>query len=408
MKKWFRILLPVVVLAAGLGIGIMLMATGPEAQRQKPPVAVPVVEVMTLTPEDFRVVVRTRGTVLPRTQSTLIPEVAGRVVWIAPTLRSGGFFEKDEELLGIDPTNYENAVTISRADLARARLAMAQEEAQSAQAQLDWGKLGLSGDPSELTLRRPQLENARAEVAAAEARLHQAEADMSRTRIRAPYAGRVLEKQVDVGQYVSPGTVLATVYAVDYVEIRLPLTDNQTAFVDLPERYRGDDSEVARRAGSPVTLNARIGRDTHSWQAMLVRTDGAIDTESRQLFVVAQVDDPYSHRGDAPPLKIGQFVEAEILGHTLTNVFVLPRSALDTGNRALIVSQDRRLERRAVEVLWRDGERVVVSSGLATGERISLTPMPFATDGVVVRIPGEEPAAGKRHGPSSKAEGQGL
>jgi len=390
LRRWLKGALPVLVLAVGVGTGVALIATGPQAERRHPPPAVPTVETMNVAPEDYRVIIRTRGTVAPRTQSTLIPEVAGRVVWIAPNLRSGGFFEAGEPLLKLDATDYDHAVTVARAELARARLALAEEEARGAQARRDWEQLGLTGEPSELVLRAPQLASARADADAAEARLRQAEADLARTTIRAPYVGRVLEKQVDVGQYVAPGTVAATVYAVDYVEIRLPLSDAQVPFVDLPERYRGEPGG-ARKAGPAVTLRARVGAAEPTWKGRIVRTDGAIDLASRQLFVVAQVDDPYARHGKAPPLKVGQFVEAEIQGRRMRGVFVLPRQAVEPEGTVLVVTEGGTIARRPVEIAWRDGDQVVVSGGLKAGERVSLTPLPFAADGARVRVQGEEP-----------------
>jgi RND family efflux transporter MFP subunit len=394
VRRWLRTAMPAVVLAAGAAAGVALIATGPQAERRSPPPALPTVETVTVAPQDYRVVLRTRGTVSPRTQSTLIPEVPGRVVWIAPNLRSGGFFEQGEPLLRLDDTDYANAITVARAELSRARLALAEEVAQSAQARRDWEQLNLEGEPSELVLRRPQLESARADAAAAEARLDQAEADLSRATLRAPYAGRALEKQVDVGQYVAPGTVLATVYAVDYVEIRLPLSDTQVPFADLPERYRDD----AQASGTPpagegpkVLLKARTGDTGPTWKGRVVRTEGTIDLASRQLFVVAQVDDPYARHGDAPPLKVGQFVEAEIQGRRLHGVYVLPRQAVEPEGTVLVVLDDDTIARRPVRIAWRDGDRVVISSGLKAGERVSLTPLPFAADGAKVRVQGDTP-----------------
>lgn len=403
MKIWVRIATPLAVLTVGLAAGMMLLATGPKTERKRPPPTVPVVESMTVEEQDYPIKIRSRGTVSPRTQSTLIPEVSGRIVKVSPALRSGGFFEKGEELLHIDSNDYDNAVVIARADLAKARLTLAQEEAQSDQARRDWARLAPDEMPSALVVRQPQVDSARAEVAAAEARLAQAETDLARTRILAPYAGRVLQKQVDVGQYVSPGTVLATIYAVDYVEIRLPLTDNQVGFVALPEQYRGGPAGVSADKGAAVTLSATIGRDRFDWRGRLVRTDGAIDTANRQLFVVAQVDDPYARHGTAPPLKVGQFVEAEIEGRVLSRVFVLPRSILEPGDKVLVIDDQHRLQRRSVDVRWRDGENVVVTGGIGAGERVSLTPMVFAAEGTVVRVQGEEvlsqdgvkPAAGQ-------------
>lgn len=390
MNRLWRILLPLLVLAVGIAAGVLLMATGPEVERIPLVQSPPVVETLVVAPEDYQVTVHSQGTVVPRTQSTLIPEVAGRIVAIGENFRSGGSFRAGETLFRIAADDYRNAIIIARADLARARLALAQERALAQHALEDWEKLGRSDPPSDLTLHKPQVASATAELAAAEARLQQAERNLARTEIRAPYAGRILEKAVDVGQYVAPGTVAATLYATDTAEVRLPLTDAQRALVTLPD---GGGQQA------PVTLSAGIGNTSHQWQGRLVRTDGAIDTASRQLFVVAQIDRPFAPVGTTPGLKIGQFVEAEILGQRLAGVFVLPRVAVEAGDEVLVVTAERRIERRAVQVALRRGEQVIVSAGLAAQERISLTPMPFARNGTAVAVAGEAPKGEREYPP---------
>lgn len=387
MRRLVKMVLPVVVLGIGIAVAATLMVTGPKAERRQPPPPTPMVEVITVQPTDYQVSVETRGTVSPRTQSTLIPEVSGRIVEIAAGFRNGGFFEQGDALVTIDRRDYENAVTVARAELAQGRLRLEEEQAEAEQALRDWGKLGDGATPPPLVVRKPQLASARAAVAAAEARLRQAELNLERTVVRAPYVGRVLDKRVDVGQYVTSGTVLATVYAVDYVEIRLPVTDEQQAFLDLPEAYR-EVSEV-QAPGMTVTLSARVGRQHYQWQGRIVRAEGAIDTQSRQLFVVAQVDDPYSLSNGLPPLKVGQFVIARIAGERLDDVFVIPRKAVRGNGEVFVVNEADRIERRQLDIVWRDVENVVAIRGVEPGERLSLTPLPSAPDGAKVRIEGE-------------------
>lgn len=385
MSKLKRALLPIVILTAGIVVGAVLMATGPEVKLRPLAPSLPVVETMVVQPQNYQVLLHTQGTVTPRTQSTLIPEVAGRIVSISANFRNGGAFAVGETLLVIASGDYENAITIARADLARARLALEQQKALAKNALDDWKKLGRKQQPTDLTLLKPQVASAKAEVAAAEARLQQARTNLARTKVRAPYAGRVLEKKADVGQYVSPGTVAATIYAVDVAEVRLPLTDKQLAFVTLP-----DSSGKDTKYKAPVTLSRRMGNKTQQWQGRLVRTDGAVDTASRQLFVVAQINKPFQSADNTPALKIGQFVEADIQGEQLQNVFVLPRSAVETGGTVLVITADRKIKRTNVQVALRKGEQVVVSSGLRAGDLVSLTPMPFAREGTAIEIASEQ------------------
>ena len=394
-SRLFKFGVPVAVLIVAIVGGKAIIANKPEAPQFKPPVMPVAIEATRIAPVDYRVVVRTEGTVEPRTQSTLIPQVSGQVVSISPSFREGGFFEKGEVLVTLDARDYELALASAEAQVAQAESALEQELAQAEVVKNDWKMLGK--EAPELGLRKPQIAAARAAVLSAKAQLERARTDLGRTRIRAPYEGQVLEQNVDVGQFASQGTVLGRVYATDYVELRLPLSSRQLEFVDLPEPYRGE--QVTATEEPPVTLVAELGRDRWSWQGRIVRGEGAIDTRSRQLFVIAQVDDPYARQEDGrPPLRIGQFVRAEIEGRTLENAFVLPRGALREGSEVLVVDEDSRLQRRPVAVAWTDQDSAVITEGLAAGDVVNVTPLAVASSGTLVAatIDGVPPEPARR------------
>jgi multidrug resistance efflux pump len=191
---------------------------------------------------------------------------------------------------------------------------LAEAEARTNQAREDWDRLGNAGDAPDLVLRIPQLEAAKARIISTESTLRKAELDLERTQIVAPFAGRILRKLVDVGQVVSPNTQLAEIYATDVVEIRLPLRNRDLPFIDLPEAYRFAD--VSRVSGDHVEIHSDLGGED-TWDAVLVRTEGAIDETARQLHVIAQIDDPFGRDNeDQAPLKIGQYVTAKLEGKT--------------------------------------------------------------------------------------------
>lgn len=387
MKRLFRFLLPLLVLLAGVAIATSLIATAPKTVRQRPKPAPPTVEILPLAPQSYQVRVNSRGTVEPITGSTLVPEVAGKIVEVADNFRSGGFFAAGQLLLQIDPRDYRNAVIIARSEVAERRQTLAEELARSEQASNDWTKLQLAGEPSALVLRTPHLDSSQAQLAAAEARLQQAELELERTRIVAPYAGRILQKQVGLGQYVSPGSALAEIYASDSVEVRLPITAEQQAFLTLPEIYQNEQTEDS--PGAAVHFSARIGQRTDLWPGRLVRTEGSIDVRSRQLFVVARIDDPYRRQADRPPLKIGQFLEAQIFGKQLEQVFIIPRGAVRGERTVNLIDAENRLQRRELDIVWRDEQSLIASGPLHAGERLALTTLPFAANGIKVRIAGE-------------------
>ena len=384
----FQVLLPVAILAtAGFG-ALTMIWNRPPVETLTPVVTPPGVRVHEVTLVDAPLTVNSQGTVRPRTESQLVSEIDGRVIRVAPSFVEGGFFEAGDVLLRIDPFDYEQTVVTARSQLAQARLRLAQEEAEAEVAQREWDTLG-RGDPRELALRKPQLEDARAAVAAAEAGVERAVRDLQRAEILVPYAGRVRTKNVDIGQYVRRGDTVATVYSVDIAEIRLPLPDDELAYLDLPLSYRGFEPNNQ----PDVTLRATFAGETHAWTGRIVRTESEIDSVSRMVHAVAEVADPYAPDPDPnrPPLAVGMFVEAEIAGHIAREVALLPRDALRGRDQVLVVTPDERLEFRAVDVLRTTAESVIVEAGLEAGELVVISPLDMPTDGMAVQRVDAEP-----------------
>jgi RND family efflux transporter MFP subunit len=377
-----KLLLPFAMLLLGVLGALALMATRPELETRPPEVPPPLVRVVSVQPEARQLSVITHGTVAPRTESDLLPEVSGPVVWVSSALVSGGFFEAGEPLLRIDPRDYEVALEQRRASLARA-----QSEHKRARKELV-RRRGLAerevASASQLDDALNAERVAAAAVREARAALEQAERDLGRTEIKAPFAGRVREERVGVGQFVNRGAPIAKLYAVDYAEVRLPVPDDELAFLDLPLLYRG---ETADGGGPEVLLRARFAGSEHTWRGRIVRTEGEIDAKSRMVHVVARVDDPYGRTQDPsrPPLAVGLFVEAEILGKQAENIVVLPRAAMRDRDQVLVLDEESRLRFRRVEVLRIARDQVVVRSGLAPGDQVCISPLETVVDGMSVR-----------------------
>lgn len=384
-----RFVLPLIIIVISIYVAQYLMANKPEAQKRPKAKAAKVqVEVVPLQPQSYQVKVSSFGTISPRSQGALVSQVASTVEKLSDSFAVGGFFEQGDVLLTLDQRDFKAAKSIAEASLVEAKLALAEEQARAAQAKRDWQRLGKGNKANELVLRKPQLAAAQAAVSSAKAKLAQAKLDLERTVIRAPYAGRVLQKHVDIGQFISGGTQLANIYAVDYVEVRLPLNSGQQAVIDLPELYRQGQGTLSQ---PKVTIAAQFGRDSFQWQGQIVRTEGALDSNSRQLYAIARIDDPYGVvNQDKPPLKIGQFVDAKITGKTLNKVFVVPRNAVYQ-SRQVIVFEEGTLQRKDVSVLWADDEYFVVDSGLSAGQMLVTTPLGNVISGTQARVAAESP-----------------
>ena len=380
-----RALVPIMILAGGVAVASLLMLTRPQVEITEPPTLAPLVRVAVAEPRPVKLELRAHGTVMPRTESELVAQVAGEVVWVAPSLARGGFFEAGDPLVRIDPRDYEAAVEGARAGIARAK-----SQRQRASTERDRQKQlakHSAVSQSRIDDTENELRAAEASVREARVRLDQAKRDLSRTELRAVYAGRVRDEQVDIGQYVARGDKLARLYATDYAEVRLPVPDRDLAYLDLPPSYAGLPLAV-EDASPEVILRANfIGAD-HEWRGRLVRTEGEIDPRSRTVTLVARVDDPYGHKSETPqvPLAIGLFVEAEISGLELPNAFVLPRAALREGGLVFVVDREGRLRARKVEVVRSERDRLVIGSGLEKGELVCVSHLPGAVDGMAVRI----------------------
>jgi RND family efflux transporter MFP subunit len=353
--------------------------TGPERETVVPERIAPLVRVTEVEPITRQLRVLTQGTVEPRTESELVPEVSGPVVSVASAFRSGGFFQKGEVLLRVDARDYNVSLERARARLERAESEWARDSAELERRQ----KLAERdyASPAQVEKAHTQSRVSAAALREARASLEQAERNLARTEIRAPYIGRVRATGVDVGQFVTRGVPVGTIYATDYAEIRLPIPDDDLAFIDLPLWQRGDSASE----GPVVILRARFAGAEHEWQGRVVRTEGEIDPRTRMVHVVARVDDPYRKDGVRPPLAVGLFVEAEIAGRKAERVFVLPRGALRAGNRVYVVDTEGKLRIREVELLRTSRTEAVLSAGIAKGDKVVVSPLDTAVDGMAVR-----------------------
>lgn len=386
-----KLILPIVVILLGVLGAVGMIAARPDVETRAAEVRAPLIRVVTAQASDLQFRVSAQGSVTPRTESSVVPEVSGRVEWVSPALAPGGFFENGDTLLRIERRDGEIALRQAQAAVARAR-----SEVRLARANLsrsrDLAKRGVVSS-AEFDRAQNSASVAEASLMETEARLERAKSDLERTEIHAPFAGRVREKMVDVGQFVTRGAPVATIYSVDYAEVRLPIPDNQLAFVDLPRHYRGESEDYKKPR---VILRARIGGSEYEWEGAIVRTEGEIDPRSRMVLAVAQVANPYARSAgiSRPPLAVGLFVEAEIFGRTVKDVIVLPRAAVRGQERVLVVENDR-LHYRDVEVIRAERENVIIGGGLKPGELVAISPIEAAVDGMRVRV-AEQSAARER------------
>lgn len=381
----------VVALVLGLLLSFVIFTSKPKPQPKNLPVTrPPLVSALTVTPSQHQLPVITQGTVAPRREIDIVAQVSGKVVSVAEQFADGGFFDQGQILVQIEDNDYRFALSRAKAKVAEAAQLLATEKGRARQAKREWRELG-NREANDLFLRKPQLAAAQASLDAAKADQGQAELNLQRTQVMAPFKGRLKETTVDIGQYVNVGAKVARYYATDVVEVRLPLTDRQVALLDLPLGYQNADQALSPE----VVVNAVFAGKNWQWKGKIKRTDASIDVESRMVFAVAEIAEPFGSDAvsQRPPLSIGQFVQAEIAGKPLENVILLPRKALQANNTVWLVDDQNRLQPlSSFTVLKATRDQVAVQVASSEPLRIVVSNLPIAIAGTQVRIE-QQPAA---------------
>jgi RND family efflux transporter MFP subunit len=321
-------------------------------------------------------------------QVALTAQVSGRVLIIHPEFEEGAFFKEGDILLELDPIDFEVAVVSAESQLAQAKLALAQERARAEQARLDWKDLGYTEEPSELVRREPQLKAAEQNLKLAEAQRASAQRNLNRAQITAPFDGRVLTRAVGIGQTVGGATPLGEIFATDYSEVRLPVSTRRLADLSLPEDITDPPLDVRLKDGL-------VEGSALEWEARILRTEGALDASTLELFAIARIEDPYGLQSEKVPLRVGQPVDAIIPGRILKDVFVIPREAVTSLSRIRLVDPESlKLQSVRIESLWADDDFIVFqNSTIEDGTLLVMTRLVYAPDGgTVVIVEDEIPA----------------
>ena len=404
-----KFIIPVAILAVGVAGFALMRAMGDPPARIERPYLGPLVQAISVPANRTTVVVEGQGTVRPSAQIDLVPQVSGIAVWKSPELEPGGIFTIGDLLLEIDPRDYELHVRQAAAAVAqsRYRLDLAREEAEVAGQ--EWERIdGSDTEPGQLVLRIPQLRAAEADLQAAQARLEEAELRLSRTRIHAPFDGRVRSARADAGQHLNAGQPIAQIYSIEKAEIVVPIPDADLAWFPLPLPGRVQDAaqpgqtvsapaeapgrpHLFSREGANAVISGTFAGRSHQWQGRVVRTEGELDPQSRMVRLVIEVDKPYAGiaTGQAP-LTVGMFVDVAIAGRPADDVRTLPRSALRQGDRVWTVSPTGILRVRDTRVLRAMKEEVLIRLDLPADEQIVISQLSGVTDGMKVRLTEEE------------------
>ncbi|MCF6263640.1 MAG: efflux RND transporter periplasmic adaptor subunit [Xanthomonadales bacterium] len=385
--KILKISLPLLVLVISVVVVKTLVAAKPPPEKKEEDQRLVSLFVDEVYSEVVTISVKSQGEVSPKVEIDLIPQVSGRVVAVSAAFAEGAEFNPHTVLVKIDDTDYKLAVIRAQAQVAEAQVNVERELANAKIKTDEWARKRNASKPTAFALNKPQVLGAKARLRSAQADLRAANLSVARTAIKVPFQGHVRSKNIGIGQYVTAGMVLGRVFSTDTVEIRLPLTDSQMAELNLPMGFMADANKLA----PIVQFRARVGNQDKVWQGKIVRTNAAVDQQTRIIYATAEVADPYgSGANGGAPLAVGMFVSAEIEGVHSRDALVIPRLGLRKADQVYLIN-DGRLEIRTVEVISTSADWVYLASGVEVGDKVVTSTIPSVIDGMKVIALNREP-----------------
>ncbi len=420
MRTFFKLMLVLLILGAGWIIAKKLIETKPTAMRKPVSIGAPLVETVTAEPVNEQIRISAMGTVVPAREVIIQPRVSGHIVEISPDLVPGGRFKTGDVLLRIDDRDYKIMVNQKKAQITQATMELKTEKRRQAIAKQEWNllssEIATTKEGRDLALRKPHIENAKAALESARSSLERALLDVERTVIRASFNAFVKEKFADTGQHVTPGSKLATLVGTDEFWVQISVPVNRLPWISIPgfSTAEGSHAYVTHGDNSPGTRIVRQGR--------VVRLLGDLDPVGRMARLLVAVKDPFGIRNsefgiqnpDVPgsadknfasgapdsdsmipgsalctPLLLGAYVNVDIQGPQLNDVFIVPRKALREGNRVWIAGTDRKLAVKKADVVWRRKDDVL-AHGFDPGDQIITSRISAPVEGMELRVAGSE------------------
>jgi RND family efflux transporter MFP subunit len=399
-----HLIVTIVIFIIAFSIIAAMFANKPSARKWGggPPSSVGV-ETVQLEASNYPVWIKSYGSAEPLTRTQLVSEVSGRVIKVANNIRAGLSFKKGDILLTIDPRDYQIEVDVAKSTVADAWVKYKEELAQADVAERDWNATPGSEGGRDLALRKPQVAAALASFDASKARLAKAELNLERTEVKAPFDGKILKQMVDLGQVLNPSQTIAEIYSTDFIEVRLPVKAQDLAHIKLPNysHTQGNKPENNQDHLPAVLFEGELGGKTYTWEGKLVRSEGAFDSSTRMLYVVAKLDNPFVSSPELPALRVGQFLRAKIEGTQLMNVYAIPRRAVSQSNM-IALANNGLLQKRLISPLWTDAQSVVISASsgindntaaINSSEQLILTPTANLATGTRVKSLNDDQAS---------------
>jgi len=414
-----------------IGVVIIAVLVKNRAQPEKIPLvevtrAVRVIQVPRL---DVIPTVNGTGNVKPSKVWNGVAQVSGKIVEIHARLKNGAIIRADELILKIDPTDYKIAITQAATNIEAIRAQLAEQKLQKKndESSLKIEQKALKIGKGELKRKRDLLKNGtisrsdvekeernvlsqtqsvqslnnklnlydvsrrklRADLERLQSQLASAKLNLERTTIHMPFTGRIAQSNVELTQFIRQGEVLVVADGISKAEISVQVPMAKVSSLMRSEKvvdfFNTEISDLGKVLGISARVMLNSGGVTTEWEARVARISDTLDPRTRTVGIIVEVDKPYEgvQPGIRPPMVKGAFVNVELRGKPLPDSLVIPRSALHEG-KVYIADNNSRLEKRKVVVARADQSFIVINSGLNEGERLVVSDIVPAIDGMLL------------------------
>ncbi|QTA80813.1 Efflux transporter, RND family [Desulfonema limicola] len=399
-----KIILPLLVLCAGIAGASYIKNSASKPGKRPPQLNIPLVEAQDVQVSSEQVIIQAMGTIIPAREIVLKSRIGGEIIAVHPEFKPGGYIMAEQEILTIDPKDYELLVTQKKGQVANALYALKMEMGQQDIASREWklvnGNRPAKPSDKELILRKPHLEKAKADLEAAKADLEQARLNLSRTKVTVPFNAVIKSRNVETGSQISSGEQLADVIAVDQYWIQVSVPIDRLEWMKIPA--------TSEETGSEVTI---LYRDmSYERTGHVIRLLSELENEGRMARIIVAVDDPLNLENPektTPPLLLGEYVRVEIKGRELDHVLKIPRTALRDNNSIWVAENETTLSVRPVKTLWRDKNNVLLKNVLNNGEKIIISDLSTPVDGMKIRIAGSKKSDPEKTKPKNSGKKNG-
>ncbi|MBT3727874.1 MAG: efflux RND transporter periplasmic adaptor subunit [Candidatus Marinimicrobia bacterium] len=375
MIKYLKPLLIIGISTVIASVLYMLGQVSPLPVQEQPPLDV---NVQILAPIDYQIKIKSTGTTTPITKTVLTSEVGGEVIYRSKKFSEGSSVISGEILAKIDDTDLQLQYKNALLQLASAEVQFAVQQAEAEIAQEAWEQVG-EGTAKDLTTKKPQLKQAKAALEVAKAQVQSSEKKLNKTEITAPYTGRIQNINIDLGSTIVPGQPVGSIYTSNEIEVTLSVKDSDLQFLDIPM----DGRKLNPDQKSIVIIKSLYKGEMQQWAGNLERVDGVIDPMTRMIKLIANFKNNFIEE-TKPILPIGLFVEAEINGKQLEDMFMIPNTALTPNDELLVLNQDDALEIRKIKVVTKMKNYILVKEGVKAGERVVVSKLSIITNGMLV------------------------